>query len=156
MYDEQLHIESIESSPPVECRKSFQWDNFDNTSSWFFTYTQVNFGTFIDRSQSQWIVPQLHRVMELLIRANIFCFVCSSISHTVSHDIHNGFLCKQGVELVQFCQAIKCFPSVREVERAIMAFWILENWEVCEVKLLRILSQPGKSKVNKGLQPIGL
>lgn len=74
--------------------------------------------------------------MQSLIRANIFCILCSPISHTVSHDIHYGFLCKQCVELAQFCQAIKWFSSIVEVERAIMAFWILENWKVCELRLL--------------------
>ena len=74
--------------------------------------------------------------MESLIRANNFCFFCSPISHTVSHDIQYGFLCKQCVELAQFCQAIIWFPSIVKVESAIMAFWILENWEVCQLRLL--------------------
>ena len=69
---------------------------------------------------------ELFRVMESLIRANIF-FFCSPIAHTVSHDIHYSFLCKQCVELAQFCQGMKWFCSIVEVECAIIVFWIIEN-----------------------------
>ena len=74
-------------------------------------------------------------IVIFVIRVKIVGIACSPLSDTVSHDIYDGFLCKQCVELVQFWQAIKLFWRIFEVERAIMTFWILENWEVCKFLL---------------------
>ena len=69
----------------------------------------------------------------LLAMHSIRCFPFSSLLHALCHNILNGLFPEQCVEFIQFCQAVKLFWRVMEVERAVPSIRVFKNWKVCKI-----------------------